>query len=315
MSVGRGRGATHIMPRRTLGPRGYWVAARPCWLLQERRQHAAIDAGQAAQFLDRHALVRLVHAGADQAELGDGAVAGDEAGVGGAAAGVALRVRRRSRVRWRRSSLSMTGPGWVTNDSPLIAMSRSNLSPACWASAARSQADRSLPVWSSLKRMFSMARAAAGMTLVTGLPTSIEVTCKVEGSNQSVPASTGAAVRAVRARSRRWTGLSARCGIGDVALRAVHGDLGVQAAAAADLHHVAEADGAGRLADQAEVGDVAVVAHPRQHTHGAVGGDAFLVAGDEQADRAVQGGPAARWSAAAATKAAMAPFMSQAPRP
>ena len=128
------------------------------------------------------------------------------------------------------------------------------------------------------------------MTLVAGLPTSIVVTCRVDGSNHSVPASTGAAVSAVRARTRRCTGLSARCGIGDVALRAVHGDLGVQAAAAADLHHVAEPDGAGRFADQAEVGDLAVLAHPLQHPHGAVDGDAFLVAGDQQADRAVAAG-------------------------
>ena len=43
--------------------------------------------------------------------------------------------------------------------------------------------------------------------------------------------------------------------IGDVALGTVHGDLRVQAAAPADLHHVAELHrGRGRLADDAEVG-------------------------------------------------------------
>ena len=59
--------------------------------------HVAIDPGQVAQFRDRHALVRLVHRGADQAELGDRAIAGDEARVRRAAAGVQLRLDRRSR--------------------------------------------------------------------------------------------------------------------------------------------------------------------------------------------------------------------------
>ena len=53
---------------------------------------------------------------------------------------------------------------------------------------------------------------------------------------------------------------------------------------------------------------------PGQHFGGAVDGGAFLVAGDEQADRAF--GRAIRQHApAAATKAAMADFMSAAPRP
>ena len=76
--------------------------------------------------------------------------------------------------------------------------------------------------------------------------------------------------------------------VGDVALRAVHGDRHVDAAAPADFHHVAEFHRTGRLADQAEVRDLAVLLHPRQDAHGAVGGDAFLVAGDQQADRAAR---------------------------
>ncbi len=77
--------------------------------------------------------------------------------------------------------------------------------------------------------------------------------------------------------------------VGDVALGAVHGDFGVQAAAAADLDHVAEAHRAGRLADDAEVGDVPVLLHPWQDTDCAIGCHAFLVAGDEQADGAADG--------------------------
>ena len=54
--------------------------------------------------------------------------------------------------------------------------------------------------------------------------------------------------------------------------------------------------------------------HPVEHAHGAVDRRALLVAGDQQADRAVAV-PCRQMRAAAATKAAMAPFMSQAPRP
>ena len=76
--------------------------------------------------------------------------------------------------------------------------------------------------------------------------------------------------------------------IGGMALGAVDADGGVEAAAAADLDDVAQGIGVGGLADEAEVGDVAVGLHPVEHADGAVGGRALLVAGDEQADGAVQ---------------------------
>ena len=50
------------------------------------------------------------------------------------------------------------------------------------------------------------------MTLVAGLPTSTLVTCRLLGSNHSDPASSGAAISASSARTSRCTGLSARCG-------------------------------------------------------------------------------------------------------
>ena len=112
-------------------------------------------------------------------------------------------------MAWR--SVSTSGPGSVRNDSPLIAMSRSKRS-ACCAITARSQADSAAPVWSLLKRMFSIALADAGMTLVAGLPTSMLVNCRLDGWNQSLPASSGAAVSASAMRISRCTGLSARCG-------------------------------------------------------------------------------------------------------
>ena len=78
--------------------------------------------------------------------------------------------------------------------------------------------------------------------------------------------------------------------VGGVALDAVDREAGVEAAAAADLDDLAQMFGVGGFADEAEVGDVALLLHPLEHADGAVGGRAFLVAGDEQADRAGAGG-------------------------
>ena len=64
------------------------------------------------------------------------------------------------------------------------------------AVTARSQADNAAPVCSLLKRMFSRAAAEAGITLLTGLPTSMLVNCREEGWNQSLTASSG--------RTTRW---------------------------------------------------------------------------------------------------------------
>ena len=102
-------------------------------------------------------------------------------------------------------------------------MSRSNRS-ACCASAARSQALSEAPVWRSLKRMLSIARAAAGMTLVAGLPTSMLVTCSVDGWNHSLPASSGAAGQRVQRADQPVDRIVGALRIGDVALHAVHGD-------------------------------------------------------------------------------------------
>ena len=151
------------------------------------------------QIRHRHAFVRLVHAGADQAELGHRAVARDESGMLPVAAATASRTAPTS------------SPGRVRKLSPLTATSSSNRS-ACCASVARSQSDRLAPVWRSLKRTLSTARARAGMTLLAGLPTSTLVTCRLDGSNHSGAPSSGAAVSADNARNRRCTGLSARCG-------------------------------------------------------------------------------------------------------
>ena len=99
--------------------------------------------------------------------------------------------------------------------------------------------------------------------------------------------------------------------VGDVALHAGHRDPHVDRAAPADLDDVAEPRLRGRLADQDHVGPDAALRHPLHQRRRAVGRRAFLVAGDDQAERAGMLGT----SAQAATKAAIPPFMSTAPRP
>ena len=65
-------------------------------------------------------------------------------------------------------------------------------------------------------------------------------------------------------------------------------NLAGQAAAPADLDHVAQRFRVGRLADQAHVEPFVVSVEPFQHFLGAVDGVAFLVARNEQADRAAE---------------------------
>ncbi len=72
-------------------------------------------------------------------------------------------------------------------------------------------------------------------------------------------------------------------------LDALDRDRGAHAAPPADLDHVAEHLGAGGLTNHAGIERLALLGEPLQHLPGAVDGDAFLVAGDQQADRAVEG--------------------------
>ena len=60
------------------------------------------------------------------------------------------------------------------------------------------------------------------------------------------------------------------------------GDARIQAAAPADFHGIAKLCLAGGLADNAEIRDLALGSAPFQHFHRAVGGIAFLIAGDQQ---------------------------------
>jgi hypothetical protein len=72
--------------------------------------------------------------------------------------------------------------------------------------------------------------------------------------------------------------------IGDVRLDALHPQAAMQGAAAAVLHHVAEAGHAGGFADDAGVDALAACGQPFHHAHRAVDGRAFLVRGDQPGD-------------------------------
>ena len=76
-------------------------------------------------------------------------------------------------------------------------------------------------------------------------------------------------------------------GVSDVALNAGNVDPHVDRAAAADLDRVAEPVDRGRLADQDHVGADLPLVQPVDDPRRAVGGIAFLVAGDQQRQRAL----------------------------
>ena len=119
------------------------------------------------------------------------------------------------------------------------------------------------------------------------LPTSILVTCSVDGSNQIVPASIGAEVRAFKGPDQPMNRIIGAMRVSDVTLRAMHLDLHVNAAAPADFDHIAQPHRTGRFPDQAKIGHVIVRPHPLQHLDSAIGRRAFLVARDQKADRTV----------------------------
>ena len=147
---GRARARTmpsRMLPRVGAGPRRPLMPGTPRGWRDRSRQ--------VAQFGDRHALVGLVHGGADQAELRHRAVARDEARVGGAAAGVELRLDARWRSTIARRSVSTSGPGSVRKrlaaDRRRRGRSARRAAPA--PRAARPPARRRCG--RSLKRMFS----------------------------------------------------------------------------------------------------------------------------------------------------------------
>ena len=77
-------------------------------------------------------------------------------------------------------------------------------------------------------------------------------------------------------------GIVCLVGIGGMPLLSVHCDDEGERAPPPDFDGVAQRVHAGRFADQAMVGNMAVRLHPLQHLHRAVDGGAFLVIGDEE---------------------------------
>jgi len=85
----------------------------------------------------------------------------------------------------------------------------------------------------------------------------------------------------VQYRNQTMGGVVGEMRIGGVPLHAVRGQSAGQTAAPADLDHVAEGHGTGRLADNAGVEDFTPPVEPFEHPLGAVDRRPFLVPGDQ----------------------------------
>ncbi len=136
--------------------------------------------------------------------------------------------------------------------------------------------------------MLKRARASPGMRLTVGLPMSIEVNSRFDGSNLCA----ALVERLVHQRAHQLDEAAHRIvgavRIGDVALLAGDDQHAVLRAAAADLDGVAELVDVARLAQHAMVELFAARGRPFQELGGAVDRDAFLVAGDQERDRALR---------------------------
>ena len=101
-----------------------------------------------------------------------------------------------------------------------------------------------------------------------------------------MPSSRWTASSAAITRASGGIGIGRAVRVGDVALHARHVDPHVDRAAAADLDRVAEPVDRGRLADQDHVGPDLALVQPVDDPRRAVSRIAFLVAGDQQRQRA-----------------------------
>src|SRR5208283_5668997 len=89
------------------------------------------------------------------------------------------------------------------------------------------------------------------------------------------------------ARERRQRIMRA-FGIGDMPLLAAREDMAIERTAPADFHHVAERVDIGGFADDAVIETLAPLPRPVEQFHRAVDRWAFLVAGDEEGNRALR---------------------------
>ena len=168
-------------------------------------------------------------------------------------------------------------------------------------------------VWGSLKRILNSARAWAGITLVAILGTEMTVKARWEGWNAGCRLEPQGCQPLIM-RASLGIGLSATADRPH-ALRARHADAPLILPRRPILitSPTAEADGSPTM--QHSSSSLALL-QPLEHFLRAVERGALLVAGDEQAERAVDLAVRARQNFdAAAAKQAIAPFMSTAPRP
>ena len=91
-----------------------------------------------------------------------------------------------------RATRSVNGPGGVRKLSPYTRVVIAMLTPNSAATLSASDCNQSVSdalVWMSLKRILTVPRVSAGMTLVAVLPVSIVVTARVDGSKCALPLS------------------------------------------------------------------------------------------------------------------------------
>src|ERR1017187_4645084 len=276
------------------------------WLREIFVDDIPINRRQRAQVGDRHALVHLMHGLPDQAEFHHRAMGEDEARIGGAAAGGQFRraagdfLDRLGHQFGERARLGDEYPGVR---------------------------------WLPLERVVDLAAGRFDGALLDQLFQRIQRVLVVEADIETRACLAGNEIDRLvadvdrsefqmRWREQRGTAIE-RLGlqrrnerhqpadrifrplrIGDMALPAGHDQVAVERTAAADLDGVAQFRDIARLAQNAVVEFFAALSRPLQKLGRAVDRDAFLVAGDQERDRAFwlagkmaeMFGPGAEWA-------------------
>ena len=136
------------------------------------------------------------------------------------------------------------------------------------------------------KRTLKRALSSPGMTFGAPVPALMFETWKLVGGKYSLPLSQTRAASSASAGATRVHRVVGEVRIGDVTLDAVHGELARERAAPADLDRVAERVGAAGLADHAPVDLLAARFERFHHAPRAVDRRAFLVARQQERERA-----------------------------
>ena len=139
--------------------------------------------------------------------------------------------------------------------------------------------------------MLKRARASPGMRLTVGLPMSIEVNSRFDGSNLCAAAVERLAHQRAHQPDQPAHRVVGAVRIGDVALLAGDHQHAVLRAAAADLDGVAELADVARARPARNDRTSRRARPPISTAWAAVDRDAFLVAGDQERDRALCGLP------------------------